>query len=91
MYRKLLKNIEYSVAGKTGTAQSFLDTDGDGKIDTATTTATFAAYAPADEPEVVFTIISPDVSPESVSYDAMSKVNMRISQKVSKKYFEIYR
>ena len=80
----------YKAAGKTGTAQSFLDTDGDGKIDTATTTATFAAYAPYDDPEVVFTVISPDVSPEEVSYDAMSKVNMRISQKVSKKYFEIY-
>lgn len=81
----------YNPAGKTGTAQSFLDTDGDGKIDTATTTATFSAYAPYDNPEVVFTVISPDVAPEEVSYEAMSHVNMRISQKVSKKYFEIYR
>ena len=81
---------EYKAAGKTGTAQSFLDTDGDGKIDTATTTSTFAAYAPYDNPEVVFTVISPDVAPEEVSYYAMSHVNMRISQKVSKKYFEIY-
>ena len=29
----------YNAAGKTGTAQSFLDTDGNGVIDTATTTA----------------------------------------------------
>ena len=84
-------DYSYKAAGKTGTAQSFLDTDGDGKIDTATTTATFSAYAPYDNPEVVFTVISPDVAPEEVSYDAMSRVNMRISQKVSKKYFEIYR
>ena len=84
-------NYNYKAAGKTGTAQSFLDTDSDGSIDTATTTTTFAAYAPYDNPEVVFTVISPDVSPEEVSYDAMSRVNMRISQKVSKKYFEIYR
>lgn len=84
--------IDYShnPAGKTGTAQSFLDTDGDGIIDTATTTATFAAYAPYDNPEVVFTVISPDVVPEEVSYSNMSRVNTRISQKVSKKYFEIY-
>lgn len=80
----------YNSAGKTGTAQSFLDTDGDGVIDTATTTATFSAYAPYDNPEVVFTVISPDVAPEEVSYNNMSKVNMRISQKVSQKYFEIY-
>ena len=84
-------DFAYDAAGKTGTAQSFLDTNEDGKIDTATTTATFSAYAPSDNPEVVFTVISPDVSPEEVSYDAMSKVNMRISQKVSQKYFEIYR
>ena len=78
-------------AGKTGTAQSFLDTNGDGTIDTATTTTTFSAYAPHDNPEVVFTVISPDVALEETSYNEMSKVNRRISQKVSKKYFEIYR
>ena len=84
--------VDYSrlPAGKTGTAQSFLDTDGDGKIDTATTTSTFSAYAPYDNPEVVFTVISPDVAPEEVSYYSMSHVNSRISQKVSQKYFEIY-
>lgn len=80
----------YNAAGKTGTAQSFLDTDGNGVIDTATTTATFSAYAPYDNPEVVFTIISPDICKEEVSYYSMSHINMRISQKVSKKYFEIY-
>ena len=84
-------NHNYNPAGKTGTAQSFLDTDGDGVIDTATTTATFSAYAPYDNPEVVFTVISPDVAPEEVSYNSMSRVNTRISQKVSQKYFEIYR
>ena len=83
-------DYSYNPAGKTGTAQSFLDTDGDGIIDTATTTATFAAYAPYDDPEVVFTVISPDVAPEEVSYSNMSRVNTRITQKVSKKYFEIY-
>ena len=83
-------DYKYNAAGKTGTAQSFLDTDGDGVIDTATTTATFSAYAPYDNPEVVFTVISPDVAPEEVTYNAMSRVNTRISQKVSKKYFEIY-
>ena len=84
-------NLEYKPAGKTGTAQSFLDTDGDSKIDTATTTATFSGYAPSDNPEVVFTVISPDVAPEDVPYVLTSKINMRISQKVSKKYFEIYK
>ena len=84
-------NYNYNPAGKTGTAQSFLDTDLDGTIDTATTTTTFAAYAPYDNPEVVFTVISPDVAPEDVPNNSMSRVNTRITQKVSQKYFEIYR
>ncbi len=83
-------NEKYKPAGKTGTAQSFLDTNKDGMIDTATTTATFAGYAPYDNPEIVFTVISPDVAPEEVSYYSTSKVNARISQKISEKYFEIY-
>ena len=78
-------------AGKTGTAQSFIDTNGDGTIDTQTTTATFAGYAPYDNPEVVFTIISPDISPDNVDFKFSTSINYRISKKVSEKYFEIYR
>ncbi len=81
---------KFKPAGKTGTAQSFLDTNSDGVIDTATTTATFAGYAPYDNPEVVFTVIAPDIAPDEVPFNSMSRVNKRISEKVSKKYFEIY-
>ena len=81
----------YSPAGKTGTSQSFLDTDLDGKIDTGTITTTFSSYAPYYDPRVVFTVICPDVAVESRSEYGISNVNKRITQKVSKKYFEIYK
>ena len=84
-------NPAYKPAGKTGTAQSFIDTNKDGVIDTETTTATFSGYAPYDNPEVVFTVISPDISPGAVDYMYATRINSRISQKVSQKYFEIYR
>lgn len=84
-------NAKYKPAGKTGTAQSFLDTDRDGMIDTATTTATFAGYAPYDNPEILFTVISPDIAPEEAPYEQTSRINARISQKISEKYFEIYK
>ena len=84
-------NSWHKPAGKTGTAQSFIDTNGDGVIDTQTTTATFSGYAPYDNPEVVFTVISPDISPDYVDYKSATQINYRISQKVSEKYFEIYR
>ena len=81
----------YRPAGKTGTAQSFIDTNGDGVIDTQTTTATFSGFAPYDNPEVVFTLISPDISPDNVDFKFSTAINYRISKKVSQKYFEIYR
>ena len=81
----------YNAAGKTGTAESFIDSDGDGKIDTETITASFAGYAPSDNPKVTFTIIAPDVGGPNTDYDGMSKINIRITQKVTKKYFEFYK
>ena len=81
----------YNPAGKTGTSESFVDSDGDGKIDTETVTATLGAYAPSDNPKVSFVIVSPNMSLNNVSYGAMSKINKRITKKVSQKYFEIYK
>lgn len=83
-------DLEKKPAGKTGTSESFIDTDNDGKIDTETITTNFVGYAPYDDPKITFTIISPDVALEDTSYEQMSKVNRRITQKVSEKYFEIY-
>ena len=79
----------YSPAGKTGTSQSFVDTDGDGVIDTETISATFAGYAPYDNPNVVFVAVSPDIAIADSYYQ--SSVNKRISNQISKKYFELYK
>ncbi len=81
----------YKPAGKTGTSESFVDTDGDGKIDTETLSTSLVAYAPYDNPKVTFTIITPNVGTGDINFNQMSKVNKRLSQKISKKYFEIYK
>ena len=84
-------DFNYMPAGKTGTAETFIDTDGDGVVDTETITSIVLAYAPYDNPRVSFTIISPNIAPnEAINY-GISHVNTRISQKVSQKYFEIYK
>ena len=83
-------DMSYKPAGKTGTSQSFVDTDGDGVVDQQTISTTFVAYAPYDDPKVTFTIISPDVSREDGRSSYQSNINKRISQAISKKYFEIY-
>lgn len=78
-------------AGKTGTSQSFIDTTGDGTIDTETLSNVFVAYAPYDYPTVTFTIVTPHISPGGYQSWERTRVNRRIAQKVSQKYFEIYK
>lgn len=80
---------KYLSAGKTGTSQSFIDTNNDGYIDTETISNTFVAYAPYDNPKVAFTVISPDVSYPN-NNDYQSYVNMRIASRVSELYFTMY-
>ena len=84
-------NLAYRPAGKTGTSQSFIDTDNNGVVDKETISTSFVAYAPYDNPTVTFTIISPDVSHYDNYSSYQSVVNMRITQEVSKKYFDIYK
>lgn len=80
----------YQAAGKTGTSESFIDTDGDGKIDTETISNTFVAYAPYNDPKATFIIISPDISHRLTGSTYSSAVNRRITYAVTKKYFDIY-
>ena len=83
-------DASYKPAGKTGTSQSFVDTNDDDKVDTETISTTFVAYAPYDDPKVTFTIVSPNISHNNGRSTHQSSINKRLAQRVSKKYFEIY-
>ncbi len=73
-------------AGKTGTSQSFIDTDGDGTVDTETITSSFVGYSPSDNPQMSIVVVSPDISiPDS----SQSMVTKRISAKLVNKFFEL--
>lgn len=78
-------------AGKTGTSQSFYDSDGDGIIDKETVTKTFAGYYPADKPIMSIVVVSPDISHRynNSTYDVA--VNKQISSKVCNKFLEFYK
>ena len=77
-------------SGKTGTSESFLDTDGDGIVDTETLSNAFVGYAPYDKPVMSITVASPDlVNPKSKS-STRSYANHRISRLISEKYFDLY-
>ena len=76
-------------SGKTGTSQSFIDTDGNGVVDTETITTSFVGYSPSENPRISIVVVSPDVSiPEASSPSTVTK---RISSQLINKYFSIYK
>ena len=77
-------------AGKTGTSQSFIDTDNDGRIDTETITSTFLGYAPAENPKMSIMVTSPDSSHPNSNTNYASLVTYRISQRVTEVYKWMY-
>ncbi len=79
----------YDASGKTGTSQSFIDTNNDGIIDTETITSSFVGYVPSNVPKYSILVTSPNSSYQS-SNDFMSMVTLRITKEVTKKYFEMY-
>jgi cell division protein FtsI/penicillin-binding protein 2 len=83
-------NWNMKPAGKTGTSQSFIDTDGNGVIDTETITSSFLGYAPYDNPKMSILVTSPDSSHPNSNIDYASLVTYRITQRVTEKYSEMY-
>lgn len=71
-------------AGKTGTSESFIDTDNDGKIDTKTLTLTMAGFFPYDEPKISLIVVCPNTSHNNGKnkdyiYYLTSKISRRIT------------
>lgn len=77
-------NKRITSAGKTGTSETFVDTDNDGLIDTRTITNAFIMYAPFDNPEYSIAIISPNIGNGKGKY----QINSHINNKLFKYLFE---
>lgn len=89
-YGKNVMGKSPNPAGKTGTSESFIDTDGDGKIDTETLSNAFVGYAPSNNPKMSITVTSPDVRYMTSNNDHITYMNRLIARKISNKYFELY-
>ena len=81
---------KWDAAGKTGTSQSFIDTDNNGVIDTETITSSFVGYAPANSPVMSIMVTSPNSSHPNSNTDYASLVTLHITKAVTDKYFELY-
>ena len=80
----------FRAAGKTGTSQSFIDTNNDGRIDTETITSSYIGYLPRENPKVSIVVTSPDSSHPNSNINYASLVTYRITGEVSRKYVEMY-
>lgn len=78
-------------AGKTGTSESFYDSDGDGKVDKETYSKSFIGYAPYNDPVMSIVSISPHVSHKNGVSSYTSNVNKRIVSRICNIFFENYK
>lgn len=87
---KIYVNKEINAAGKTGTSESFYDSDNDGAVDVSTISSTFAGYFPADNPEYSVVVITPNISHNNGANDTMyygaSKITKDITNYLSENY-----
>ena len=83
-------NDRMDAAGKTGTSQSFIDTNNDGIIDTETITSSFVGYFPASNPKISIIVTSPNSSHPNSGIDYASLVTMRITRQITDSYYYMY-
>ncbi len=84
-------NPSYQPAGKTGTSETFIDTNNDNIIDTETLTNAFIGYAPYDNPKMALAVISPDIRKVNSNSTYQTTVNKRITRRVSDAFFQIFK
>ena len=78
----------YRGVGKTGTSETFIDSNGDGKMDTKTISTAFVMYAPYEDPKYSIVIISPNISGKNGASTYKYSLNLRINRKISNYLFE---
>ena len=60
--------VDIDSGGKTGTSESFYDSNKDGKIDKETISTNFVMYAPSNNPKVAISINSPNIALPTSNY-----------------------
>ena len=76
-------NPNIASAGKTGTSESYIDTNYDGKLDSFVISNTFLMYAPYDNPKYSIVVISPNTSNINGKTKYRSPVNRLIARNIN--------
>ena len=75
-------------AGKTGTSESFIDTNNDGIVDLKTVSTTYGTYFPYDNPKISIVIISPNIKYSNKNSEYKYPINRNVISKISKEIIE---
>ena len=76
-------DLKYKPAGKTGTSESFMDTNNDGVIDTETNSTSFIMFMPSDNPKMAISMASPNISYNSAyTYNINKQVIRKITDNI---------
>ena len=79
-----------NAAGKTGTSESFYDSDNDGVVDVATISSTFVGYFPSDDPKFSVVVMTPNISHNNDSNDTMYYGASKITKDITNYLYENY-
>lgn len=87
---KIYVRDDLLAVGKTGTSESFYDSNNDGVVDVATITSTFAGYFPEEDPKYSVVVITPNIShnngSSSTMYYGASKITKDITSFLADNY-----
>lgn len=76
-------NLNLNPSGKTGTSETFVDSNLDGKYETETISTSFATYFPSNNPNTVIAITSPNISYKNKTSSYIYPFNKLVIQRVS--------
>jgi len=79
---------KYNASSKTGTSESLLDSNLDGKGDVFTTTRSFISYMPSDNPLYSLVIVSPNIEYKENEKQATYPINTYLARNISKILFD---
>ena len=76
-------NPKINAAGKTGTSESYIDTDYNGTLDAYVISNTFIMYAPFDNPKYSIVVISPNTANLNGKSSYQSGINRLIARGIN--------
>lgn len=81
---------KYNPAGKTGTSETFIDTNNDNKMDTKTISIGFVGFAPYDEPKYSVVVLAPNLYEDKEEEYSKVYITRYISRDITNFLFENY-